>query len=81
MKVKYNLPTGKVVLLDIEDILAIDSSTPEGIEAMQTIINSVDNTKTWDDFDDAILNDSPRYSEKDIILPEEPEEDSEDFEP
>ena len=76
MKVKYNL-YGQTILLDIEDVLAIDFTTIEGKEALQTIINNKNNTKVWEDFDDAEINDSIKYSDKEPPSSEHPNEEEE----
>jgi hypothetical protein len=68
---KYSLPTGEVVDIDIEDILSIDFTTIHGKQVMQEITIHKDYVKHWQDTDDADINDSLKFSDE-----PEPEEDA-----
>jgi hypothetical protein len=75
---KYSLPTGEVVDLDIDDILEIDFFTIKGKEVFQTIHCMKDSIKRYSDFDEAINHDSLKFFDKDKIeLNEDIEEDFE----
>lgn len=58
---KYSLPTGEVVDIDIDDILEIDFTTIKGKQVMQEILHYKDKVKHYKDFDDAIDNDSLKF--------------------
>lgn len=68
MGLKYSLPSGEVIEIDIDDCLQIDFTTIHGKHAMQTIIEHKDYIKNWKDFDAAENNDSLKY--QDIPLEE-----------
>lgn len=61
---KYSLPTGEVVDIDIEDILEIDFKTIKGKQVFQEIMHHKDHVKKYLDFDDAIENDSLKFIDK-----------------
>lgn len=58
---KYSLPTGEVVDIDLEDILEIDFTTIKGKQVLQEILHHKDKVKKYKDFDDAIENDSLKF--------------------
>lgn len=64
---KYSLPTGEVVDIDIEDILEIDFKTTKGKQVFQEIMQHKDHVKKYLDFDDAIENDSLKFIDKEEI--------------
>lgn len=64
---KYSLPTGEVVDIDIEDILEIDFKTTKGKQVFQEIMHHKDHVKKYLDFDDAIENDSLKFIDKEEI--------------
>lgn len=84
---KYSLPTGEVIDLDIDDILDIDFTTVRGKETLQTIYSMKDRIKKYSDFDEAIHNDSLKFFDKEKKILEDgfeeeldQEENEEDFE-
>ena len=60
-KIKYTIPTGEVIELDIDDALEIDFTTPKGIATYQEIIFFKDQTKKWDNTDLAETEDTLKF--------------------
>lgn len=58
---KYSLPTGEVVDIDLDDILEIDFNTTKGKQVLQEILHLKDRVKKYNDFDEAIENDSLKF--------------------
>lgn len=58
---KYSLPTGEVVDIELDDVLEIDFTSPRGKQVLQEIIHHKDRVKKYADFDDAIENDSLKF--------------------
>jgi hypothetical protein len=76
---KYSLPTGEVVDIDIDDILEIDFTTTKGKQVMQEIIHLREKVKHYKDFDDAIDNDSLKFLDITKADMEELEEELNEF--
>jgi hypothetical protein len=66
--IKYQLPTGEVIELDIDDYLDIDMTTIQGKQAIQDIINFKDTVKKWDSADAAELEDSLKFIDKEAKI-------------
>ena len=49
--IKYQLPTGEVIELDVDDYLEIDNTTIEGKQVMQDILYFKDSVKKWENSD------------------------------
>jgi hypothetical protein len=75
---KYSLPTGEVVDIELDDILEIDFKTTKGKQVFQEIMFYKDSVKKFKDFDDAIDNDSLKFL--DGIKPDKLDDDIEDNE-
>lgn len=73
---KYSLPTGEVVDIDLDDILEIDFTTVKGKQVLQEILHHKDKVKKYKDFDDAIENDSLKFL--DIVTDKEELEELDD---
>lgn len=75
---KIQLITGETVDIDIDDYLAMDFTTPDGIAACQEILNCKDFVKKWENSDLAETEDILKFFDdvkiKDVSL-EEFEED------
>jgi len=64
---KIQLITGETVDIDIDDYLAMDFTTPDGIAACQEILNCKDFVKKWDNADLAESEDLLKFFD-DIII-------------
>jgi hypothetical protein len=62
--IKYQLPTGEVIELDVDDYLDIDNTTIDGKKVMQDILNFKDTAKKWDNADLAESEDSLKFIDK-----------------
>lgn len=65
---KYQLPTGEVIELDLEDYLDIDNSTLEGKRVYQEILCNKNSNKLWENSDLAELEDSLKFFDIDIEI-------------
>lgn len=65
--IKYQLPTGEVIELEIEDYLEIDNTTTKGKETMQEILFYKDFVKKWESSDLAETEDSLKFMDELII--------------
>ena len=77
---KYSLPTGEVVDLDLDDILEIDFTTIKGKETIQEIYYMKDRIKKYTDFDEAIEFDTLKFFDKEKPSPKSVNELDEDIE-
>ena len=64
---KIQLITGETVDIDIDDYLAMDFTTPDGIAACQEILNCKDFVKKWENSDLAETEDTLKFFD-DIII-------------
>ena len=62
--IKYQLPTGEVIELDVDDYLDIDNTTIQGKKVIQDIINFKNVVKKWDNADLAETEDSLKFIDK-----------------
>lgn len=62
--IKYQLPTGEVIELDVDDYLDIDKTTIHGKQVLQDILNFKDAAKKWDNADLAETEDSLKFIDK-----------------
>ena len=62
--IKYQLPTGEVIELDVDDYLEIDNTTIEGKQVMQDILYFKDSVKKWENSEIAETEDSLKFIDK-----------------
>jgi len=65
---KYQLPTGEVIELDLDDYLDIDKYTLEGKRVYQEILCNKNTNKLWESSDLAELEDSLKFFDLDTEI-------------
>lgn len=65
--IKYQLPTGEVIELELDDYLEIDNTTTKGKETMQEILFYKDFVKRWENSDLAEIEDTLKFTDEAII--------------